>query len=115
MWGCPLKYSFHIGVTTITSQSGVQSIGTNVHNKIAGEAFTAVAFMRNAVSIGIPFAITPWMKRNGIQTMFITCGMVSFAIAGLVIPMALWGKSARRKLKRRYEEIVEEHGHAGPQ
>ncbi|CAI7663596.1 unnamed protein product [Penicillium glandicola] len=80
-------------------------------SRITGDAFTAVAFMRNAVGIGIPFAISPWMQRNGIQNMFIVCGMLSLASTGTIIPMVLWGKSARRALSTRYRDIVE-HGHA---
>jgi hypothetical protein len=83
--------------------------------QITGEAFTAVAFMRNAVSIGIPFAITPWIQRNGLQNMFVACGFISFGVTLTIIPMVIWGKAARRALAGRYRSIVEEHGHAGPQ
>ncbi|KAJ5996297.1 hypothetical protein N7522_007957 [Penicillium canescens] len=83
--------------------------------QITGEAFTAVAFMRNAVSIGIPFAITPWIQRNGLQNMFVACGFISFGVTLTIIPMVIWGKAARRALAGRYRGIVEEHGHAGPQ
>jgi hypothetical protein len=83
--------------------------------QITGEAFTAVAVMRNAVSIGIPFAITPWIQRNGLQNMFVACGFISFGVTLTIIPMVVWGKAARRALAGRYRSIVEEHGHAGPQ
>ncbi|CAI7586373.1 unnamed protein product [Penicillium viridicatum] len=81
------------------------------YREITGDAFTAVAFMRNAVSIAIPFATTPWIQRNGIQNMFIACGMMSLAINCLIIPMIIWGKSARRALTNRYLDIVA-GGHA---
>jgi hypothetical protein len=71
--------------------------------------------MRNAVSIGIPFAITPWIQRNGLQNMFVACGFISFGVTLTIIPMVVWGKAARRALAGRYRSIVEEHGHAGPQ
>lgn len=67
--------------------------------------------MRNAVSIAIPFATNPWIRRNGIQNMFIACGMMSLAINGMVIPMIIWGKSARRALTNRYLDMVK-RGHA---
>ncbi|KAJ5206891.1 MFS transporter [Penicillium cf. griseofulvum] len=54
-------------------------------SRITGDAFTAVAFMRNTVSIGIPITIFPWIQRNGIQT----CGMISLAITGTIIPMVV--------------------------
>ncbi|CAG7993333.1 unnamed protein product [Penicillium nalgiovense] len=78
---------------------------------ITGDAFTAVAFMRNAVGIAVPFVISPWIQCSGIQNMFIACGMLSLAITGTIIPMVLWGKSARRALAGRYRDIME-HGHA---
>ncbi|KAJ5788482.1 hypothetical protein N7457_003472 [Penicillium paradoxum] len=85
------------------------------YREITGEAFTAVTFMRNALSIGIPFAISPWIERSGIQNMFIVCGTVSLAITALTIPMILWGKSARVVLASQYHDIEDEHGHAGAQ
>ncbi|KAJ6156895.1 hypothetical protein N7497_005780 [Penicillium chrysogenum] len=81
------------------------------YREITGDAFTAVAFMRNAVGIAVPFVISPWIQRSGIQNMFITCGMLSLAITGTIIPMVLWGKSARRALAGRYRDIAD-HGHA---
>ncbi|KAI2708476.1 hypothetical protein CBS147332_6537 [Penicillium roqueforti] len=82
------------------------------YREITGDAFTAVTFMRNAVGIAIPFAISPWIQRNGIQNMFIACGMLSLAITGTITPMVLWGKSGRRALAGRYRDIVK-NGHAG--
>jgi high-affinity Fe2+/Pb2+ permease len=65
--------------------------------------------MRNAVSIGIPFAIAPWIQRSGIQTMFIICGMISLAVTATMIPMVLWGKKARRAMAPRYLSIVDRY------
>ena len=74
--------------------------------KIVGDAFTGIAFLRNAISIGIPFAITPWMERDGISNMFIACGFISLAVAGLCIPMVFWGKASRRKLAPVYRAMA---------
>ncbi|KAJ5920423.1 MFS transporter [Penicillium verrucosum] len=87
------------------------AVCTNTHFLITGDAFTVVALMRNAVSIAIPFATTPWIQCNGIQNMFMECGMMSLAISGMIIPMVIWGKSTRRALTKRYLDIVE-RGHA---
>ncbi|CAG8039809.1 unnamed protein product [Penicillium olsonii] len=80
------------------------------YRDITGEAFTAVTFMRNAVSIGIPFAITPWMERQGTQNMFIVSGFVSLAVSATIIPVVLWGKFYRRASAARYRELVENQG-----
>jgi high-affinity Fe2+/Pb2+ permease len=80
--------------------------------QLTGDAFTGVAFMRNAVSIGIPFAITPWINRNGIQNMFIIAGFISLGVTGLMIPMMMWGKNSRRALAPRYHEMVRKQGYS---
>jgi hypothetical protein len=79
--------------------------------QITGDAFTGIAFLRNAISIGIPFAISPWMERDGLQNMFITCGFISLGISLLIIPMVFYGKRSRRGLATRYYRLVEQQGH----
>lgn len=66
--------------------------------------------MRNTVSIGIPFAITPWIERQGLQNMFIVCGMISLGVTASIIPMVLWGKPARRAFAARYRGFGNLHG-----
>ncbi|KAJ5810235.1 MFS general substrate transporter [Penicillium pulvis] len=80
------------------------------YREITGDAFTGIAFMRNAVSIGIPFAISPWIERDGLQDMFIACGFISLAITSLMIPMIFWGKDARRASAARYYRVMEKQG-----
>ena len=77
--------------------------------QITGDAFTAVAFIRNAFSIGIPFAISPWIKVNGLQNMFVTCGFISLGVTGLIIPMIVFGKRLRRRLAPFYFKLATEH------
>ncbi|KAJ5280802.1 hypothetical protein N7478_006174 [Penicillium angulare] len=81
------------------------------YRELTGDAFTGIAFMRNAVSIGIPFAITPWINQNGIQNMFIIAGFISLGITGLMVPVIIWGKRARRALAPHYREMVRKQGH----
>ncbi|OKP00428.1 hypothetical protein PENSUB_7885 [Penicillium subrubescens] len=81
------------------------------YRDITGDAFTGIAFLRNAISIGIPFAISPWMERDGLQNMFITCGFISLGISLLIIPMVFYGKRSRRGLAARYYRLVEQQGH----
>ncbi|KAJ6190629.1 hypothetical protein N7519_000650 [Penicillium mononematosum] len=100
---------FGFGLGSISDAALV--LVTDSYREITGDAFTAVAFMRNAVGIAVPFVISPWIQRSGIQNMFITCGMLSLAITGTIVPMVFWGKSARRALAGRYRDIAE-HGHA---
>lgn len=74
--------------------------------QITGDAFTGISFLRNAISIGIPFTIQPWMMRSGLQNMFITCGFVSLAISGLTIPMIFYGKRIRMAWGEKYRHFA---------
>ncbi|OOF91810.1 hypothetical protein ASPCADRAFT_399706 [Aspergillus carbonarius ITEM 5010] len=76
------------------------------YRDITGDAFTGVAFLRNAISIGIPFAISPWLDRSGAQNMFIACGFISLAITLTIIPMAIWGKKMRGLTAERYRAMA---------
>lgn len=52
------------------------------------------------------------MQRDGLQNMFIACGFISLGVTLLIVPMILWGKSARRRLAGRYFRLVEQQGHS---
>ena len=78
--------------------------------QITGDAFTGISFLRNAISIGTPFAIQPWMMRSGLQNMFITCGFVSLAVSGLTIPMIFYGKRIRMAWAERYRRFAGDEG-----
>jgi hypothetical protein len=74
--------------------------------QITGDAFTGVAFIRNAFSIGIPFAITPWIESNGLSNMFITCGFISLGVTLTMVPMVYYGKRIRRATAKRYRHMA---------
>ncbi|BCS27822.1 uncharacterized protein APUU_60870S [Aspergillus puulaauensis] len=76
------------------------------YRDITGDAFTGVAFLRNAISIGIPFAISPWLARSGAQDMFIACGLISLAVTLTIIPMVLYGKKMRVVTASRYRTMA---------
>ncbi|RAK95300.1 putative MFS transporter [Aspergillus ibericus CBS 121593] len=76
------------------------------YRDITGDAFTGVAFIRNAISIGIPFATSPWLHRSGPRNMFIACGFISLAITLTIIPMVIWGKQMRKNTAERYRTIA---------
>ncbi|KAL3457555.1 MFS transporter [Aspergillus heterothallicus] len=80
------------------------------YRDITGDAFTGVAFLRNAISIGVPFAITPWLERNGPRDMFIACGFISLAITLTIIPMVVYGKRIRQATTHRYRDMVAQQG-----
>ncbi|WXC52461.1 hypothetical protein QX201_012117 [Fusarium graminearum] len=78
----------------------------DTYRELTAEAFIGIAFMRNAVSVAIPFAIVPWMKTMGLSNMYILSGMIAFGIGCLFIPMIIWGKKIRTSLAPRYWKLV---------
>jgi len=78
--------------------------------QVTGDAFTGIAFLRNAVSIGIPFAIQPWIKHSGLQSMFITSGFLCLAVSGLIIPMIVYGKRIRAAWAEKYRRFAGDSG-----
>ncbi|EAW06966.1 putative MFS transporter [Aspergillus clavatus NRRL 1] len=77
---------------------------------VTGDAFTGIAFLRNAFSIGIPFAVMPWLERDGMSNMFIACGFISLGITLLTIPMIMYGKQFRRMTEARYRLMAAKQG-----
>lgn len=55
---------------------------------------------------------SPWMKRNGLQNMFIACGFISLGINSLIIPLVFWGNHSRQRLAERYHQLLEQEGHS---
>ncbi|KAE8155086.1 major facilitator superfamily domain-containing protein [Aspergillus avenaceus] len=91
---------FGFGLGTISDACLTLVIDSYV--AITGDAFTGVAFLRYSLSIGIPFAITPWMERSGLTNMFIACGFISLVITFTLVAMAMYGKRFRRAISTRY-------------
>ena len=63
--------------------------------------------MRNALSIGMPSALGPWVQAMGFTNMFVVIGCVSFAIGLLYIPLIIFGKKMRTVLAPRYYHLVD--------
>ncbi|KAJ5579856.1 MFS general substrate transporter [Penicillium hispanicum] len=110
-WICPSIAGVLFGFGLGSVSDAALTLVIDSYREITGDAFTGIAFMRNSVSIGIPFAISPWMKRDGLQNMFIACGLTSLGTMGLILPMICWGKNARCALAGRYHRLTEKQGH----
>ncbi|KAF5560776.1 hypothetical protein FPHYL_6488 [Fusarium phyllophilum] len=76
------------------------------YQAITGEAFIGVAFMRNAFSIAISFALVPWLDAQGLQNMTIVMGLWALAMAFLHVPMMIWGKRIREKTEASYKRMA---------
>ncbi|KAI1028340.1 hypothetical protein LB503_002134 [Fusarium chuoi] len=76
------------------------------YQAITGEAFIGVAFMRNAFSIAISFALVPWLDAQGLQNMTIVMGLWALAMAFLHVPMMIWGKRIRERTEASYKRMA---------
>ncbi|RGP69381.1 major facilitator superfamily transporter [Fusarium longipes] len=78
----------------------------DTYRELTAEAFIGIAFMRNALSVGVNFAIVPWMSTMGLSNMYILSGCIAFVIGCLFIPMIIWGKKIRIALAPRYWRLA---------
>ncbi|KAM4056009.1 major facilitator superfamily protein [Hirsutella rhossiliensis] len=72
---------------------------------IVSQTFVTITFFRNAISMSGPFSVTPWLERMSVSNVFIVAAIISLAINALAIPLAIWGKKARRSVASRYEYL----------
>ncbi|KAK8053297.1 major facilitator superfamily transporter [Apiospora saccharicola] len=79
----------------------------DTYRDLVAEAFVLVAFFRNAFSIVVPVALTPWMATMGIGYMYVTAGCISLVIGLLHLPLIIWGKRIRIAMAPRYYKVVE--------
>ncbi|KAH6876545.1 major facilitator superfamily domain-containing protein [Thelonectria olida] len=79
----------------------------DTYRELTAEAFVGVAFLRNAVSVAVPFALVPWMNTMSLTNMYIISGCIAFAIGILYVPMIIYGKRIRTALAPRYWHLVE--------
>ncbi|KAH7137426.1 major facilitator superfamily domain-containing protein [Dactylonectria estremocensis] len=78
------------------------------YQTVTGEAFVAVTFVRNCVSIAIYFALVPWMDAQGIQNMFIVMGFWGMAVGFIHVAFILWGKRWRENTAPMYWKMCKE-------
>ncbi|KZL82185.1 major facilitator superfamily transporter [Colletotrichum incanum] len=79
----------------------------DTYRELTAEAFVGIAFIRNAVSVGISSALVPWMSSMGLSNMYILSGALSLLIGLLYVRMIIWGKRIRTALAPRYWRLVE--------
>jgi MFS family permease len=65
------------------------------------EGMVGVAVINNTLAMIFTFVASPWLD-GGLQNCFIELGVLSFVIMMLSLPMAIWGKKARRWTRGRY-------------
>lgn len=94
------------GFGLIVAGDSALSYAMDCYHDIIGNALVGVVFTRNAISVVVLFALTPWVSAMGLRDLHILIGVLSFVI--LLLPMALlvWGKKARIATARSYMEMA---------
>ncbi|KAE8382003.1 major facilitator superfamily domain-containing protein [Aspergillus bertholletiae] len=105
-WIIPLVGSSFIGFGIGSVTSIVLPYYGDSYRELVAEGLVIITFVRNLVSMGISFAITPWMVGLGVQNMFISAGCLCFGIMALTIPMMIWGRKARSSTADYYYNVV---------
>ncbi|PHH88931.1 hypothetical protein CDD83_6864 [Cordyceps sp. RAO-2017] len=71
------------------------------------QTFVVIDFFRNAISIGGPFSITPWLEAMSVSAMFITAGLICMGIHLFAIPLTIWGKNSRARIAPHYYRLAD--------
>lgn len=79
---------------------------TDSYKDLASEVILTVILIRNSLSFGIGYAITPWLNM-GLQNTFITAAFASLGVILTFLIMVKWGKMFRSKSRFSYWKYVE--------
>lgn len=61
-----------------------------------GDAFVAVAMVRNLLAMALVFAVPPWLRNMGTYDMFTLLGCLSLSLSITTAVMVIWGKKWRK-------------------
>ncbi|CDK29494.1 unnamed protein product [Kuraishia capsulata CBS 1993] len=103
----------------IVSGSGIMGChcGVNYVLESYGElgscALVPVIIIRNTMSFGVSWGITPWFENQGLKKMYIAACFISLAGIATFIPMLYYGKKTRVATKHAYWKYVQEASDLG--
>ncbi|KAL3291300.1 major facilitator superfamily transporter [Colletotrichum asianum] len=97
---------FAFGMSSMMDVSFTIVIDT--YKAATAESFVFITFIRNAATIGVPFAVVPWLNSMSLTNISIICGCVATSICFLFIPLLIWGRGIRVPLHVRYDKLVAE-------
>ncbi|TXT04818.1 hypothetical protein VHUM_04086 [Vanrija humicola] len=75
------------------------------YKDLGGEVILSVILVRNTMSFGIGYAITPWLNM-GYQNTFITAALVGMAVYASFLPVVYYGKRWRTASAKSYWQYV---------
>jgi hypothetical protein len=75
--------------------------------QLTAECFVFVTFVRNAVTVAVPFYNISWIESMGLTKMFAMAGCINLFFSLLFIPLVIYGKRIRIALHGHYDRMVE--------
>ncbi|CAK9436342.1 uncharacterized protein LODBEIA_P09000 [Lodderomyces beijingensis] len=75
------------------------------YEKLTNETLVLILFMRNMISVGFNFGISPWITNQGLMGSTYVMFALSLAINGSYLIFVIWGKDMRRWTRKRYDKI----------
>ncbi|KID83526.1 Major facilitator superfamily transporter [Metarhizium guizhouense ARSEF 977] len=78
------------------------SYAMDCYHDIIGNALVGVIFTRNAFSVVVLFALTPWISGMGLRNVHILVSMLCFAILLIPVILLIWGKKFRAASAKAY-------------
>ncbi|KAF4546744.1 Major facilitator superfamily [Lasiodiplodia theobromae] len=73
------------------------------YTDIVGDAFVAIAFIRNLLAMALVFALPPWLQGMGPYDMFTLLGCLTLTLSLTAAATIIWGKQWRAASKERYK------------
>ncbi|KAL1878112.1 hypothetical protein VTK73DRAFT_8073 [Phialemonium thermophilum] len=112
LWGVGAQHHIHwfglvfaMGVISFITTAGSQiSIAycIDCYRDLGSEALASVIVVRNTMSFGIGYGVTPWVVNMGYQNAFILGAFAGLAHNLTIFPIIRWGRNLRQRSSNRY-------------
>lgn len=76
------------------------------YKDLSGEVMLSIILVRNSLSFGIGYAITPWLHL-GLQNTFLSAAFIGFGVTITFLAMLKYGKRFRHHSRKEYWKYVE--------
>lgn len=123
LWGVGAAHGIHwfgcvfaAGVIATANVIGLQlsiSYCIDSYRAFSGEAIITVIIVRNTMSFGIGYGITPWVQNMGFQNCFIMAGFLGLLQCLSFLVIVKYGKKLREQSIPRYAKYVEQMAKSG--
>ncbi|KAK7224814.1 hypothetical protein V2G26_012817 [Clonostachys chloroleuca] len=102
---------FAMGIISFTTTAGSQiSIAycIDCYRDLASEALATAIIIRNTMSFGIGYGVTPWVVNLGFQNAFILGAFAGLAHNLTIFVVMKWGRALRQRSAEKYWKTVKE-------